>query len=88
MEFYVLLLFVITAFLFVNMLGAVILMQLDDHLDFINAFYLMMTTSSTVGYASAGPISNSSKVFMSFWQFIPIGLFFFGISQIQIQTTN
>lgn len=55
-------------------------MAFEDDLDFTNAFYLMMTTTSTVGFGNVVPKTTNGKIFISFYQLIPIGCFFGGLT--------
>ena len=62
-----------------NLVGAGILLALDDDLDFVDAFFLVMTTTTTVGYGNVAPITEGAKLFMAFYQFVPVTLFFCSI---------
>ena len=73
---------VIVIFLAVNIIGAAILLPLEPQLDYLNAFYLMMSTSTTVGYGNVAPETGGGKMFLSFYQIIPISLFFYLFSLI------
>ena len=68
--------------LFFNVFGALLLLLVEPALDYVNSFYLMLSTTTTVGYGNIAPQTNNGKIFISFYQFIPITLFFFSIANI------
>ena len=70
-------LLVVSLFLLLNLLGGVIITQIEPELDFINGFYLMMSTSTTVGFGNIAPESNGGKMFISFYQLALISFFFY-----------
>ena len=71
---------IILVFFLVNLIGAAILLPLEPDLSFLDTFYLMMSTSTTVGYGNIAPETGGGKMFMSFFQVVPIGLFFYALS--------
>ena len=58
-------------FLFI---GVIVIKNLEQF-DWTDCWYLMMTTSSTVGFGNVAPRTSAGKLFISFYQFIPIVLF-------------
>ena len=72
------LLVVVAVFFLVNLVGAA-LITLIEPLNYLDAFYLTMSTSTTVGYGNVAPETDAGKMFLSFFQILPIGLFFYGI---------
>lgn len=75
-------LYVVGLYLLLIALGTIIIIQLEDHLDYLNGFYLMANVATGLGLGNISPETNGGKMFVSFYQLPLIGLFFFGLSVI------
>ena len=73
---------ILSVFFLLNIIGAAIMLPLEPDLDYINSFYLMMTTSTTVGYGNIAPETNGGKMFISFYQLVLVAFFFGSLSVI------
>jgi voltage-gated potassium channel len=65
----------LAVFLLINLVGSALFMAIEP-VDFTDAFYLLMTTSTTVGYGNVSPNTKGGKIFMSFYQLFPVCMFF------------
>lgn len=80
MTYYVrLIVIVVIIFLSVNFIAALIVGSLES-LDYTDAFYLTMTTSTLCGAVPAKSVGG--KWFLSFFQLLSYGLFFYVITMI------
>jgi voltage-gated potassium channel len=75
-------LFFVSILILLNVIGAIILIELESQMTYVDAFYLTMSASTTVGFGNVAAVTDSGKIFISFYQLIPITVFFSAISYI------
>ena len=73
---------IISMFLILNIICAGILAAIEPSMDYVDAFYTSMTCTTTVGFGNVAPETKAGKIFISFYELIPISLFFFTIGYI------
>lgn len=71
-------------FLIINVVGALILSQLE-HMDATDSFYLAMSTTTLAGHFPAH--TKEGKWFVSFFQLAGFGLFFYMVSLVATPRT-
>jgi len=76
-------LFVFFIFLVINFVGAAILCQLEN-LDYTDGFYLSMSASTATGYGNVCTNTVGGKWFISFFQMIGLGAFFYLLALVTI----
>lgn len=77
------LVFIIVAFFLINIVGALVFIELekpDRQLSFLQSFYFMVMTSTTIGYGDLVPENPRSKMFITFYSLLSVSVFFTGVA--------
>jgi voltage-gated potassium channel len=73
----------ITFFFIVILIGAAIIGSIENW-SFLDSFYMMTVTSTTIGYGDFTPQTDAGKLFISFYSLLSVGSFLYIFSLIAV----
>jgi hypothetical protein len=77
----------ILLFFSIVVIGAAIIGSIENW-DYLNSFYMMMMTATTIGFGDITPHTGAGKMFVSFYSLLSVGSFLYIFAIIAVSNSK